>query len=132
MPKGTDWSSLLAGSGLVVTGSSIAGLYSFAGQELAVFVGFCLFVLGYFLARDGWVILSPVEHPIRNAEASLHADHPLVRSAVGLVGIYGIAAGVTQFSLTVIDPSVISAVRAGVFSVGGYAWTHVVIHQSLF
>ncbi|NHX37612.1 MULTISPECIES: hypothetical protein [Halolamina] len=132
MSQETDWPSLIAGSVLVVAGSSIAGLYSFDGQELAVFVGFCLFVLGYFLARDGWVILSPVEHPVRDAEASLHADHPLVRSAVGLVGIYGIAAGVTQFSLTVIDPSVISAVRAGVYSVGGYAWTHVVIHQSLF
>ena len=132
MHREAGWLPLLAGSGLVITGSSMAGLYSFAGRVPVVFVGFCLFVFGYLLARDGWVILSPVEHPIRDAEATLDTEHPLVRSAVGLIGIYSIAAGVTQFSHTVVDPSVFGAVRAGIYSVGGYAWTHVVIHQSLF
>lgn len=127
----SEWPHLLAGSALVIAGSSIAGLFSFEGRVPVVFVGFCLFTIGYFLARDGWGILSPVEHPVRTAELSLHTEHPLVRSAVGLVGIYGIAAGVTQFSLTVIDPTVVGAVRAGMYTMGGYAWAHVIIHQSL-
>lgn len=124
-------STVLAGSVLVVAGSSLAGLYSFRGAVGPVFVGFCLFVLGYFLARDGWAVLSPGVRSMR-ADRSLGSAHPLVRGSLGVVGIYGIAAGVTQFSLTVVDPSVMGAVRAGVYSVGGYAWTHVVIHQSLF
>lgn len=132
MSQETDWLSLVAGSVLVIAGSSIAGLYSFKGRVEAVFVGFCLFVLGYYLARDGWVILSPINHPIRDAKTSLHADHPLIRGGVGLVGVYVISAGVTQFSLTVVDPSVVGAIKAGVYSIGGYSWTHVVIHQSLF
>lgn len=126
------WPPVVAGSALVVTGASVAGLYSFRGAVSVVFVGFCLFVVGYFLARDGWAVLHPRTHVSTDAESRLHAGHPLVRSGVGLVGVFGIAAGVTKFSLTVVDPSLAGAVRAGAYSVGGYAWTHVVIHQSLF
>lgn len=128
----TGQGALVAGSVLVIAGSSIAGLYSFEGRIPVVFMGFCLFVVGYFLARDGWAIPSPLDHPLRDVELSVRTDHPLVRSGVGLVGVYGIAIGVTQFSLTVVDPNLIGAVKAGVYSIGGYAWTHVVIHQSLF
>jgi len=126
------WAPVVAGSALVVAGSSIAGLYSFRGDVPIVFVGFCLFVAGYFVARDGWAVLSPFEYAVDGVESSVRTEHPVIRGGLGLVGILGIAAGVTQFSLTVVDPSVVGAVQAGVYSVGGYAWTHVVIHQSLF
>lgn len=125
-------STVLAGSVLVVAGSSLAGLYSFRGRVAVVFVGFCLFVFGYFLARDGWAVLDPTTHAIAQPEGTSRSEHPLVRGLLGLVGVYGIAAGVTQFSLTVVEPTVVGAVLAGVYSVAGYAWTHVIIHQSLF
>lgn len=132
MSRETGQGPLVAGSILVIAGASIAGLYSFEGRVSVVFVGFCLFVLGYLLARDGWAILSPLDHLVRDADVPLRTDHPLVRGTVGLVGIYGIAMGVTQFSLTVVEPNLMGAVKAGVYSVGGYVWTHVVIHQRLF
>ena len=127
-----SWPPVIGGSALVVAGSSIAGLYSFRGAVPLVFVGFCLFVAGYFIARDGWRVLSPAAHVKSGTAASVRTEHPVVRGALGLFGIFGIAAGVTKFSLTVLDPSIGGAVQAGGYSVGGYAWTHVVIHQSLF
>lgn len=127
-----EWPPVVAGSALVVAGSSLAGIYSFRGDVPIVFVGFCLFVAGYFLARDGWAVLDVDGYATADVGGSLHTGHPLVRGALGIVGIFGIATGVTKFSLTVVDPSIAGAVQAGIFSVGGYAWTHVVIHQSLF
>lgn len=124
-----DTVALLVGSVFVILGSSIAGIYSFQGREPIVFVGFCLFVLGYYIARDGRSLL-------RNARRLNQTDvsrrnHPFVRAILILVGAYGIARGVTLFSLTVLNPTVEGAVLAGIFSIGGYAWAHTVIHQSL-
>lgn len=120
---------MVAGSLLVITGASVAGLYSFRGRESVVFVGFCLFVLGYYVARDGRSLLRSLRTDRR--ETAPRTDHPFVRGGLILVGAYGIAKGVTLFSLTVLDPSVNGAVMAGLFSIGGYAWAHTVIHQSL-
>lgn len=127
-----DWPPVIAGSALVVAGSSVAGIYSFRGDVPVVFAGFCLFVAGYFLARDGWSVLDPTRYATVDVEPRLSTGHPLVRGGLGLVGVLGIAAGVTKFSLTVVDPTLGGAVRAGVYSVGGYAWTHVIIHGKLF
>lgn len=128
-----DWSTLVGGSVLAIAGASIAGIYSFRGAVPVVFVGFCLFAAGYFVARDGLAVVSklPVSDTVRAGLVPTHSGHWIVRGTLGLVGIYVISAGVTQFSLTVMDPSVPSAVQAGVYSIGGYAWTHVIIHQSL-
>ncbi len=86
------------------------------------------------IARDGLAVVGklPASKTVRAGLVPTHSGHWVVRGALGLVGIYVISAGVTQFSLTVMDPSVPSAVQAGVYSIGGYAWTHVLIHQSLF
>ncbi|MEF8801813.1 MAG: hypothetical protein V5A38_02505 [Halolamina sp.] len=129
-----DWPTLVAGSVLAIAGASIAGFYSFRGAVPVVFVGFCLFTAGYLLARDGWAVVGklPVTDSVRAGLVPTHSGHWLVRASLGLVGIFVISTGVTQFSLTVMDPSLPSAVEAGVYSIGGYAWTHVLIHQSLF
>ena len=124
-----DLPGLVVGSAFVVAGASIAGLYSFEGRVGVVFVGFCLFVAGYYVARDGRSLLRSARNYERAETAG--TNHPVVRGGLILVGAYGIAKGVTLFSLTVLDPSAESAVLAGLFSIGGYAWAHTVIHQSL-
>lgn len=129
-----DWKPLVSGSLLAIAGASIAGFYSFRGAVPVVFAGFCLFTAGYFVARDGWGVIGqlPVGDTVRAGIVPTHSGHWVVRGVLGLVGIYIISAGVTQFSQTVMNPSLTSAVQAGVYSIGGYAWTHVIIHQRLF
>lgn len=127
MTERQELPSLLVGSALVIAGASVAGLYSFEGRVPVVFAGFCLFVLGYYVARDGRALLRTA----RTVETSTRTNHPVVRGGLIIVGAYGIAKGVTLFSLTVLDPSVNGAVMAGLYSIGGYAWAHTVIHQSL-
>lgn len=129
-----DWTTLTSGSVLAIAGASIAGFYSFRGAVPIVFVGFCLFTAGYFVARDGLAAVGrlPVTNAVGAGLVPTHSGHWVVRGVLGLAGIYVISAGVTLFSLTVMDPSLPTAVRAGVYSIGGYAWTHVVIHQTPF
>lgn len=145
--------ALLLGSGLVVGGSSVAGLFAFEGAVLPVFLGFCAFLIGYRVVQFG----EPVESPDRVdggatadddvgpahgaivdddvgpthgaiVDDDVGAGQRLGRLALLAVGMLGIATGVTMFAQTVLDPGVADAVAAGVVSVGGYAVAHAGLH----
>lgn len=129
--RAVHWPSFLVGSALIVGGSTLAGLFSFQGRVWVVFVGFVCFLEGYRTAQRGEDWLATLRAPLRGQVTVSAFAREFTRWGLMLVGVYGIALGVTTFSQTIIDPSVRDAAVAGVYSIGGYIWAHTILNHGL-
>lgn len=124
--------SVVVGSLLVAGGSTLAGINAFAGRVAWVVLGFALFVAGYGVSQygvhaDGWPadaagVVTP--GPARDSLPTL-----VLRGGLLIVGITGIAVGVTTFARTILVPSFENAVISGVFSIGGYMVAHLAVNR---
>lgn len=143
-----------AGSGLVVAGASLAGLYAFADRVEVVFVGILLFGTGYRVTQHGQyrtpedpLLPTPAVGRARSRgdgsgataagraaegeDRTVHRADQARRYALGIAGLFGIALGVTLFAQTIVDPSAATAVASGLVSLGGYISAHVGINGEL-
>ncbi|MWG36126.1 hypothetical protein [Halomarina oriensis] len=119
-----QFGAVVAGSVVIATGSAVVGLMAFDGSVGWVTLGFALFVLGYALSQRG----ADSGVPTRPS-GDRRAVEVVVRGGLVVGGVVGIAWGVTQFSLTVLDPSLTRAAVAGVSSIGGYIVAHVGVNR---
>lgn len=121
-----DYAWLLAGAVMITIGSGLAGIYSFRGRFVPVAFGFVLFFVGYRVSQFG-----VHQWPDRGIADAISLDDSVMdrgilakRGSAIAVGPLLIGGGVTLFSQTIIDPSIESAVVAGVVSVAGYVVSH--------
>lgn len=115
----------VAGSLVVASGATLAGLSAFDGRVPLVMLGFLVFILGYLLSQRG---VHADEGDPALATPSRPDPATVGRALLLVVGWAGISLGVTLFSRTVLEPSPTNAVLSGVASIGGYMAAHVGIN----
>lgn len=118
---------IIVGSLIIAIGSSIAGIMSFRNRSSVVMIGFLVFVLGYWTSQLGVHDTSNIR--IEQVRQGFTRQNVL-RLLFALIGLGGIAWGVTLFSQTVLDPNVATAMMSGVSSIGGYMFAHVGINRN--
>lgn len=122
----TDYAWLSVGTLIITAGAGLAGVFAFEGRVAPVAFGFALFFVGYRAAQFG--VYRWPERTVADAVRATVAGFATAKGAVQfvalLLGAIGIAYGVTLFSQTIIEPTVRSAVIAGVTSIGGYMCAH--------
>lgn len=126
MADGRSFLWVVGGSLIIALGSTIVGIMSFQNNPIGVFFGFLVFVVGYISSQLGSNGEATFERS--NLHAAIDREN-LLRFVFSILGLGGIAMGVTLFSQTVLDPDITSATLSGVSSIGGYMFAHVGINR---
>lgn len=126
MRRSSNLLSVVIGSLIIAAGSTIAGIMSFQNEPWWVFVGFLIFTVGYWTTQRGTNGGLGIESSM---DQTVITRQNILRFVFALVGLGGIAIGVTMFSQTVLDPNVTTATVSGISSIGGYMFAHVGINR---
>ncbi len=124
--KPADYGWLVVGAVIISIGSGLAGVYSFQGQFVVVSIGFVLFFAGFQLSQFGvhqWPERRLTDVLVINT-GQTNTETLLKRGTAVVVGPLLIGGGVTLFSQTIIDPSLVFTIVAGILSVVGYVVSH--------
>lgn len=122
----SELQSVVLGSFIITTGSTIAGIYSFDGRVGFVTVGFVIFTFGYLFSQQRLSL-----RPRFYYESIKSGSHCLLLFQIIMLvmGHVFIGYGMTLFAQTILEPSVSNVVLSGISTMGGYMCAHVGVNR---
>lgn len=120
--------SVVVGSLVIAAGCTLAGINAFSGRVTWVMLGFLLFIAGYGVSQFG----VHADDWLTARDGGIVPDSTTTlgfRGALLVLGITGIAVGVTMFGRTILVPRFENAVLSGVSSIAGYMLAHLAINR---